>query len=236
MKKLIALTALCASLAASAQVSTTCTTNGNTTNCNSIDYGEQNRQAYEAGQQIGNAIGLLIARGIDAHRFHSAVKKQCATLGPGATWELHNFNYYGIYQDLDGVCPAQKKVRAQVVSPAQTMHSTQPMAPTQTVALDNVAGKDVAKMSDDDKVALFASRFVQHHPEYIACPENSNFMLIYMKAHVTNDIPTEADFEAALTALKPTGILKLRTSIKVDGAMNEEYPRGLQLLAPIPMR
>jgi hypothetical protein len=204
MKKLIAVTALCASLAASAQVSTTCTTNGNTTNCNSIDYGEQNRQAYEAGQQMGNVIGLLIGRGIDAHRYHSAVKKQCAVLGSGARWELHNFNYYGIYQDLEGVCPAKKTVHAQTMTPT---HSG---APTQTVVLDDVTAKDVAKLSDDDKVALFASRFVQHHPEYIACPENSNFMLIYMKSHVTNDIPTEADFENAFTALRPTGLLKLR--------------------------
>lgn len=48
--KRIASIILLASLTASAQVSTTCTTNGNTTNCDSYDYGAQNRANYEAGQ------------------------------------------------------------------------------------------------------------------------------------------------------------------------------------------
>jgi len=64
--KRIASIILLASLTASAQVSTHCTTNGNNTDCDSYDYGAQNRANYEADQQLGNATGGLIAGPIAA--------------------------------------------------------------------------------------------------------------------------------------------------------------------------
>jgi hypothetical protein len=104
MKKIIAATILSASLAASAQVNTTCTTIGNQTNCTSVDYGQQQRQAYEAGQQMGNALGLLILRGRIAHQVHKLRDQQCHAGGVGYHWQLQNT----LGQTWDGYCTAKE--------------------------------------------------------------------------------------------------------------------------------
>jgi len=138
-----------------AQVNTTCTPSGNKTNCTSVDQGAQNQQAYEAGQQFGNAIGLLIGRGIQSHQFHSAIKSQCKQLAPGAQWNLQN----NLGQTWSGTCPVPKPQKVKVkLSKGE-------------VRLDKVTAQDMAKLSIEDKTKVTAAQFVQKHPEYLQCPE-----------------------------------------------------------------
>jgi hypothetical protein len=91
-------------LSAGAQVSTDCTTNGSYTHCNSVDYGAQQRQAYEAGQQAGTAIGLLINRGIIAHQVHKRRDEQCRANGVGYHWLVEANNGW----QWDGTCTAKQ--------------------------------------------------------------------------------------------------------------------------------
>ena len=65
---------------------TNCTTSGNYTNCtsNTTDYSAQQQQMYQAGQQIGNALGVGIGSAIRAHSQKKAAKKFCES-HPGWT-------------------------------------------------------------------------------------------------------------------------------------------------------
>jgi hypothetical protein len=47
---------------------------------------ERDRQNAEAGQAMGNAIGMGLAAAIQNHRARHFVKKFCKKNGPGATW------------------------------------------------------------------------------------------------------------------------------------------------------
>jgi hypothetical protein len=69
---------------------TNCTLNGNTANCTSTktDNAEQQRRAYEAGQQLGNALGVGIARAVRAGKQAKWVKNFCAR-HPGGGWYWH---------------------------------------------------------------------------------------------------------------------------------------------------
>ena len=196
--RIIAVLALSAS-AMYAQVSTTtnCSTYGNQTSCqsNSVDYGAQNAQAYAAGQQVGSAIGLLIARGIEAHRFHSAIKNECKQLPPLGQWELHN----DFGQRWTGNCPVPKVKKVNVEKPQKGSTEIAPGA---------VTPQQMAKLSDNDKTLVGAAQFMQRHPEYIACPENSKRMTDFMTDNVKGDYPAETDYEQAFAVLKPS--LKLR--------------------------
>lgn len=58
----------------------TCTSTSNTT-----DNAAQQRQAYEAGQKVGDAIGTGIALALQSHSKNGWVKKFCAG-HPGETW------------------------------------------------------------------------------------------------------------------------------------------------------
>ncbi len=76
MKKLI-ITAVTLGITALAPAQTTtntnCNVNGSQVNCtsNTIDYGAQNAQAYQAGAAAGAGIGNLLTLGMMAHRIHS---------------------------------------------------------------------------------------------------------------------------------------------------------------------
>lgn len=89
MKPVIA-TVLTLALAvpAIAQVSTNCTTIGNQTNCTSVDYGAQQRQAYEQGQQFGSAMGNMFAALAQRHQYHKLINQQCHRNGPGSAWSV----------------------------------------------------------------------------------------------------------------------------------------------------
>ena len=170
------------------QVNTTCTTIGNQINCTSVDQGAQNQQAYEAGQQFGNAVGLLIARGIQSHQFHSAIKSQCKQLAPGAQWNLQN----NLGQTWSGTCPVPKPQKVKVkLSKGE-------------VRLDKITAQDMAKLSIEDKTSVTAAQFMQKHPEYLPCPGNSKRMIDFMADHVKGDYPTEADYEQAFAILRPS--------------------------------
>jgi hypothetical protein len=69
---------------------TSCTQAGSNINCDSTttDYGAQQQQMNQAGQQIGNAIGAGLAVAIQSHRERSWVKKYCAS-HPGAGWRWY---------------------------------------------------------------------------------------------------------------------------------------------------
>ncbi|MHB1937762.1 MAG: hypothetical protein ACYCOR_14405 [Acidobacteriaceae bacterium] len=70
---------------------TDCTLSGNTANCtsNTTDYGAQQQQAYETGQQVGNAIGQGLASAMQHHAFSKGVKKYCAA-HPGQDWHYYS--------------------------------------------------------------------------------------------------------------------------------------------------
>ncbi|MES2391042.1 MAG: hypothetical protein V4555_05335 [Acidobacteriota bacterium] len=65
---------------------TNCTTVGNNTNCASStnNNGDQQR-SYEAGQQVGSALGTGLGIAIQNHSRNSWVKKYCAA-HPGQNW------------------------------------------------------------------------------------------------------------------------------------------------------
>lgn len=83
----------------------TCNVYGTIVQCNSTttDTSAQARQSYEAGQQLGSALGSVIARGIMAHRIHKAAKAECSHLAPGALWTLQN----NLGQRWSGNCPTK---------------------------------------------------------------------------------------------------------------------------------
>ena len=67
---------------------TNCTVYDTTANCTSTttNNAAQQQQAYEAGQKVGDAIGMGIAAGIESHRRSSWVKHFCAA-HPGEGWK-----------------------------------------------------------------------------------------------------------------------------------------------------
>ena len=66
---------------------TNCTVNGNSADCtsNTTDYGAQQQRAYEAGQQVGSALGTLIGMNMQARHFRKGLGKYCDA-HPGQTW------------------------------------------------------------------------------------------------------------------------------------------------------
>jgi hypothetical protein len=75
-----------AAVHAQAQVSTNCTTIGNNTHCDSVDYGAQQQQAYQNGYQAGSAIGNGIAALIQRHQYNKIISQQCRQNGVGSKW------------------------------------------------------------------------------------------------------------------------------------------------------
>lgn len=86
---------------------TNCNVYGDNANCTSIstttDNAAQQQQAYEAGQKVGDAIGLGLAAGIDAHRRTNWVKHFCAG-HPGAGWTWGNAQHVA----ASGQCPTDE--------------------------------------------------------------------------------------------------------------------------------
>lgn len=70
---------------------TNCNVNGNAINCTSTatDNGAQQQRSYEAGQQIGNALGNGLAGAMQAHSFSKGLKKYCDA-HPGEEWHYGN--------------------------------------------------------------------------------------------------------------------------------------------------
>jgi hypothetical protein len=70
---------------------TNCTVYGNSANCTSTttDNTAQQQRAYEAGQEIGNALGTAIAAGINSHAQTKWVRNYCAA-HPGDGWRWFN--------------------------------------------------------------------------------------------------------------------------------------------------
>ncbi len=70
---------------------TRCSIYGNAADCtsNTVDYGAQQQRSYEAGQQVGTALGLGIAKGVQAVKARKYREKFCARY-PGATWRYFN--------------------------------------------------------------------------------------------------------------------------------------------------
>jgi hypothetical protein len=70
---------------------TNCTVYGNSANCTSTttDNAAQQQRAYEAGQQVGNAIGLGLAAGMQAHAQTKWVRNYCAA-HPGEGWRWYS--------------------------------------------------------------------------------------------------------------------------------------------------
>jgi hypothetical protein len=64
-----------------------CTTAGSNINCTSTttDYGAQQQRDYEAGQQVGRAIGSGVAVAIQRHSFNKSVQRYCSK-HPGQNW------------------------------------------------------------------------------------------------------------------------------------------------------
>ena len=89
------------------QLSTNCTTIGNQTNCDTYDYGAQNRAAYQAGQQIGAAVGaaggglirLFAADHAARREFNKLRDQRCRMQGAGTTWNVDGHS---------GVCTAKQ--------------------------------------------------------------------------------------------------------------------------------
>jgi hypothetical protein len=92
---------------------TNCTLYGNTANCTSTttDHSADNQRSYEAGQQVGNAIGVGLARAIGAGRRASWVKKFCAH-HPGSGW---HWGTPGNITDR-GTCPTSADERVEAAN------------------------------------------------------------------------------------------------------------------------
>lgn len=109
MKRLITIITLGVTAAvAQAQSTTTtnCNTNGSQTNCtsNTTDYTQQNQQFYQSGQAAGSALGILIGRGILAHRVHSLRDKDCHATGEGSRWAIQSTDG----EQWGGICTAKQ--------------------------------------------------------------------------------------------------------------------------------
>lgn len=100
---------------------TNCTLSGNTANCtsNTTDYGAQQQQAYEAGQQVGNALGTGIANVIQAHSFSKGLRKYCDA-HPGEAW------HYGVIATgqayRSGTCPSNEEKSVQAANKFMAHH------------------------------------------------------------------------------------------------------------------
>jgi hypothetical protein len=84
---------------------TNCTTVGANTDCTSTttNNSTQQQQAYEAGQQIGSALGTGIARAMQAHAFNKGLKKYCDA-HPGQDW--HYYSRADGHTISSGHCPS----------------------------------------------------------------------------------------------------------------------------------
>lgn len=70
---------------------TNCSVNGNNANCTSTttDSAAQQRQATEAGRQVGTGVGNVIAIMVSNHTRNKWVKNYCAS-HPGGSWKWTN--------------------------------------------------------------------------------------------------------------------------------------------------
>jgi hypothetical protein len=133
MKKLAGFI-LCASLAASAQ---------------SPDYSEQQREMYEAGQKMGNAIGLLILRARIAHTVHKLRDQQCRAGGIGYHWAVEITSPDLGTGEWEGDCTAkQAGVKLAPTVKEKTKRAEAKPAPTPTPAPKPAAAP--AQASNDD--------------------------------------------------------------------------------------
>lgn len=82
---------------------TRCTTNGNSTDCKSTttNPNAQQQQSYEAGRQIGNALGTGIAARIQAHSLDKKLRKYCEG-HPNENWTYRAADGHPV---SSGVCP-----------------------------------------------------------------------------------------------------------------------------------
>lgn len=91
--KHIASIILLASLTASAQISTTCTTIGNHTFCNTTDAQQQQQNglsdAIQSAQDIITILGAMGQQGAIRKRYFSLIRKQCQANGAGSTWTVY---------------------------------------------------------------------------------------------------------------------------------------------------
>jgi len=119
------------------QTTTThCNINGNSADCtsNTTDYGEQQRRAYEAGQQVGNALGTGIARAMQQHAFSKGLKKYCAA-HPGQQW-----NYYSRADGhviSSGYCPSEQDNAVAAANEFMAHHKEYVPCPENSQAITN---------------------------------------------------------------------------------------------------
>jgi hypothetical protein len=84
---------------------TSCILSGNMANCTSttVDHSAQQRQAYETGQQVGSAIGIIVGRAVASHKMNAGIRKYCVQ-HPGSRYTWRN-NRTG-YVMASGYCPS----------------------------------------------------------------------------------------------------------------------------------
>jgi hypothetical protein len=96
--------------------------------------------------------------------------------------------------------PRRKSLRTRITGTAPAKAGVE-------IKPSEVTNADMAKLSLEDKTMVAALQFMEKHPEYVKCPENSNKMTAFMRDNVKGDSPTEADFEQAFAVLRPRLIL-----------------------------
>jgi len=100
---------------------TNCTTSGNSINCTSTttDRAAQQQRAYEAGQQVGAALGTGIAAAVQAHAHSKWVKNYCAA-HPGGGWKTTN-RVTGVVTQR-GRCPTDEDKQLEAANTFMSKH------------------------------------------------------------------------------------------------------------------
>ena len=100
---------------------TNCNVYGSTVNCtsNTTDNAAQQQRSYEAGQQVGNALGQGIAGAMQAHSFSKGLRKYC-DVHPGEVW------HYGVIATgqayNSGTCPTNEEKSVQAANKFMSHH------------------------------------------------------------------------------------------------------------------
>lgn len=141
MRALLLGVMLLMSVAAVAQITTTCSLYGNTASCTSYDYGsylaERQREQYQAGQQLGRALGYSIFRA----RFPGWRRSHCAQ-HPGQPFDYRNASGDAI----TGTCPTQDGLANEAATEWMAKHLAYTPNATNGTAIDAfIADKHLAR-------------------------------------------------------------------------------------------
>ena len=158
-------------------------------------------------------MGNLLTLGIMAHRIHSLRDQECHQRGVGATWWVES----STGRTWSGICTAKqageklaptKKAESETLKaiPVVSTAATSATPPAPDFAISTV------RLNAMRSRGMVPASFIFNHPEYVQSIENTDMLISYMQRVLLppGKLASSDDFEAAYSAIKPMGLLRLR--------------------------